>query len=239
MAIFDFDETDVSFYYDLVDYWIKEADTFVLIAPFFPYGLDYEPEYGLSEEESEEALSDVYKELLRRSENAWCYISEKERKRLPCFEEFLKMIEKERDEIVSSSKNDNEIITKYGKILYSDISGGLFRIYSNQKYYAEIKFKHSKLKKQTEYRDKMLELKSPENALLLKNHIGYKLSHSWYGTWYTSTLAIIHRFKCNDETERWLKSKNGFHDLKPFEDLAFYKGDECVMGSCVHEGLIL
>jgi hypothetical protein len=61
MSVFDFDEEDLPFYYDIVDYWIEKADRFVLVTPFVPYDLPSDAECeGLSEEESDEALSRLY-----------------------------------------------------------------------------------------------------------------------------------------------------------------------------------
>ena len=222
----------------LVDYWIKEADRFVLVTPFTPYDLPPDFCYGLSEEESNEALSDLYAELLERIDFAWHSIPEEERKNLPPFENFLKKIENEREEVISGSKTTDDIRDYYSKLTSQDLPSGLWHIYNRQHFYACIKFEHTGLKNQVEKRDMLSELKNSENSSLSKNHIKSKLSYSWYGTT-SSSLHIVHSFKCNEETGRWLKSKKGFPDLLPFEDLAFYKGDKCMMGSITHERMIL
>jgi hypothetical protein len=241
VARFCTDETDVSFYYELVDYWIEEADTFVLVTPFNTYGRFPEAtDCGLTEEESDEALSDTYKVFLKQTEHAWHYIPEKRRKKYSSFEEFHKEIEEEREKILSVSKKSEDIMVRYSKIMSPrSLPSALWHIYSYQLHYAELKLEHAKIKKQTKKRDFLLELKNPENELLLRNHIRYRLSHAWYGTPGSSCLMIIHYFKCNGETKQWLKSKRGYSELCPFEDLAFYKGDECVMGMVTHEGLVL
>ncbi|MDR0508521.1 MAG: hypothetical protein LBG63_01660 [Candidatus Methanoplasma sp.] len=169
-------------------------------------------------------------------ESSWYSVYEEETSLT--FEEFIKKIEKEREEIISASKSIDDIMSRYSEILSDDLSSGLRHIYSDQSFFAEILFWHVYLKKQTEKRDILSELKRSENLLLLKNHIDSELSHSWYGTT-SSQLMIVHSFKCNVETKQWLKNKKGFLDLGPFEDLAFYKGDECMMGSCTHERMIL
>ena len=169
----------------------------------------------------------------------WDSISEEEKKNLPCFEGFLKKIEKECEEIISVSETvDDDLWSWHQDIVSDDLSSELHHIYHLQVNFFMIKAEHVHLKKQTEKRDILSELKKHENSLLLENRIRSWLSHTERGN-ISGQLMIVHSFKCNEETKLWLKNKKGFLDLEPFEDLAFYKDEECMMQLSVRDRAVL
>jgi len=256
LSLYDLTRLD---YEMIIERSFEECDTFTMVTPFTPYGtlpwwrqpkdgsvcddfVDLPPDsdnYGLSEEESDEILSVVYKRFANRAKMLWEEVPEKERKGVTSFEEFYEDLRKEREKIISASLTSDDVYVRYKAIRSGDpVSTALWSIYEDQSWCAAIVVYHGTLKKLTGKRDMLLELREAGNEPLLKSCIGSKLSHIWFGT-FSGGIMVVHSFKCNNKTKQWFKNREDFYDFGPFQDPTFYKGKEVIFGVCTHEAMFL
>ena len=225
-------------YDELIDGLIETCDSFSLVTFFTPFAnsLAEYKEYGISEEESKKILEELNAVYIEQSKIRWDRTPEETKDRLPDFEKILDDAVAYRKKISASSETEDEFSEKFdlNHSRYSESSSFVRCMYSDQYSYGRTEFIHKEMIKNENERDVLEELKRFNNELLLKNHIRYELSHSWPFT-ITSELMIIHYFKCNEETKKWLKRRKDIFDFDVLEDLDFFRDGRCVMGVCTHE----
>jgi len=221
-------------YERLIDTLIEKCDEFQLMVPFQE---DYDDQYGLTEQESEEILAHVYGEIMGDTRHIWNRLPEERKKELSSFEEFVGGIEAERKRLLSKYKTIDELI-RHCQCDRRGIGCDVWHIYSMQDFYAQLEIQHTELRGLGKVRDILAELRVPENKMLLDNHIRSKMTHSWPLT-RSSQLKIEHHFKCNPETAEWLKRKTGIFEFynNVLDDLCFIKDGKGILCVCVHEGM--
>jgi len=225
-------------YDELIDELIETCDSFSLVTSYVPFvnSLAKYKEYGITVEESEEVLERLYASSVNDSKISWDRTPKEMKERLSTFENILDEAVAYREKISASSTTEDDFMDQFNHSGpdFESLPYIVQRIYSIQRFYGEMEFRHKELVKGWKRRDVMEELNVSNNELLLKNHIKYELSHFWPLT-VTSELMVIHYFKCNEETKKWLKQRRNIFDFGIFEDLDFFRDGKCVMGVCTHE----
>jgi hypothetical protein len=218
----------------------KEVDTFSLTTSYHagmdiehPYGI-----YGVTEEQAQILFDKIDNYFVEQNKKIYDSI-DLDKYNLPDYDTFMEYAKME-------ANDPNNLTEMYGRkhLFLSD------KFYSKKLKYTEpqelwhifnsfnIKYNMLQTLKECmqlkEYRPLDCDLDNPQYTALKSYVVDIEVSFNNHCTMTTALLKTYY-FKLTPETRKWLDSIDDIYSLEGLDDLAFYKGKQCVFSSCTHE----
>ena len=222
----------------IISKYEKEADSFVLVAPYEEELLD-EMYVEFGDDSKSETINDLENKIITKLKGYYdIYLDDIKKTTNKSFETIIDDIKQEIRKALMQAERDNVLMflcdkVHVGKTLYQEPQQFFWHAYHDLQFLIECESNIDLVENnQFEYLEKntiINDLRTLKPWL-----ISFNTSYSWHCTT-TNRLSIVFKFQLNEETKKYLLKFKTDYDLKGLEDLAFYKGEKLLFSSCTHE----